>query len=65
VIGYVDGGFEKWKAAGEAVDMIIDIEADELAMDIPFDQNLVVVDVRKPAEFADGHVKNALNLPLD
>ena len=65
VIGYVDGGVEKWEAAGEAMDMIIDIEADELAMDIPFDPNLVVLDVRKPTEFADGHVKNALNIPLD
>ena len=45
--------------------MIIDIEADELAMDIPFDPNLLVLDVRKPTEFADGHVKNAMNIPLD
>lgn len=65
VIGYVDGGFEAWKAAGEEIDMIINVEADELAMDIPFDENLVVVDVRKPTEFADGHVKNALNIPLN
>ena len=50
--------------AGEEIDMIIDIEADELAMDIPFDNNLVVLDVRKPAEFAEGHVKDALNIPL-
>jgi rhodanese-related sulfurtransferase len=65
VIGYVDGGFEAWKAAGEEIDMIIGIEADELAMDIPFDENLVVLDVRKPTEFADGHVKDALNIPLN
>ena len=65
VIGYVKGGFEAWKAAGEEIDMIINVEADELAMDLPFDDNLVVLDVRKPAEFADGHVKNALNLPLN
>lgn len=64
VIGYVDGGFEAWKAAGEEVDMIIDVEADELAMDLPFDEKIVVLDVRKPTEFADGHVKDALNLPL-
>ena len=44
--------------------MIIDIEADEFAMDIPFDPNLVVLDVRRPAEFADGHVKDAMNLTL-
>lgn len=44
--------------------MIIDVEADELAMDIPFDENLVVIDVRKEAEYADGHIKDAVNIPL-
>ena len=34
-------------------------------MDIPFDEHLVVLDVRKPAEFAEGHVKNAVSLPLN
>lgn len=65
VAGYVKGGFEAWKNAGEAIDMIIDVEADELAMDIPFDDKLIVLDVRKPAEYASGHVKNALNIPLE
>jgi hydroxyacylglutathione hydrolase len=65
VIGYLQGGFEAWQKAGEEIDMIIDVEADELAMDMPFDDNLVVMDVRKPAEFADGHVKDALNVPLE
>ena len=45
--------------------MIIEVEADELAMDLPFDENLVVLDVRKPAEFAEGHVKHAMNIPLN
>jgi glyoxylase-like metal-dependent hydrolase (beta-lactamase superfamily II)/rhodanese-related sulfurtransferase len=62
--GYLDGGFPAWQTAGEKVDMVIDVEADELAMDIPFDPNLVIVDVRKPAEYGDGHVKQALNMPL-
>jgi hydroxyacylglutathione hydrolase len=65
VKGFVEGGFEAWKNAGEETDMIIDVEADELAMDIPFDDRLVVVDVRKPVEFAEGHVKNAVNIPLN
>ena len=55
---------DAWKKAGEELDLVIDIEADELAMDIPFDDRLVVVDVRKPVEFADGHVKDAVNIPL-
>lgn len=62
--GYLEGGMEAWKAAGEPTDMIINVEADELAMDLPFDERLVVVDVRKEAEFADGHVKDAVNIPL-
>ncbi len=64
VIGYVDGGINAWKNAGEELDLIINVEADELAMDLPFDENLVVLDVRKPVEYADGHVKDAINLPL-
>ena len=63
--GYLKGGFEAWKNAGEKVDIIIDVEADELIMDIPHDPNLVVVDVRREMEFADGHLANAVNLPLD
>lgn len=62
--GYLQGGFATWKEAGETVDMIINIEADELAMDLPFDPNLVVVDVRRETEYADGHIKDAVNLPL-
>jgi len=63
--GYLEGGYEAWQQAGEKIDLIIEVEADELAMDIPHDKNLVVVDVRRETEFADGHVKNALNLPLN
>ncbi len=64
VKGFLDGGFATWMDAGEPIDMIIDVEADELAMDIPFDDNLVILDVRRETEFADGHVKDAVNLPL-
>jgi glyoxylase-like metal-dependent hydrolase (beta-lactamase superfamily II)/rhodanese-related sulfurtransferase len=64
VKGFLDGGFPAWMDAGEPIDMIIDVEADELAMDIPFDENLLVLDVRRETEFADGHIKDAVNLPL-
>ena len=63
--GYLAGSFPAWVAAGETPDMIIDIEADELAMDLPFDPKILVVDVRKQPEFADGHLKDAVNIPLD
>ncbi|HTE24497.1 MBL fold metallo-hydrolase [Flavitalea sp.] len=65
MMGYLEGGIEAWKAGGNDIDLIIDIEADELAMDIPFDDNLIVIDVRREAEFADGHVAGAMNIPLN
>ncbi len=63
--GFLNGGYSEWQKAGEPIDMIIDVEADELAMDIPHDDNLVVLDVRRETEFGDGHVVNAINIPLD
>ena len=63
--GYLDGGFETWENAREPLDMIIEVEADEMAMDIPFDDHMVVLDVRGQTEYADGHVEEAINLPLD
>lgn len=65
MIGYLDGGFAAWQSAGEPIDLIVEVEADELAMDIPFDEHLLIADVRKETEYAGGHLKNAINLPLD
>jgi hydroxyacylglutathione hydrolase len=65
VQGYLDGGFEAWQNAGETIDLIIDIEPDELAMDMPHDDLLEIIDVRKATEFDAGHVKGAFNAPLD
>ncbi len=62
--GFLKGGFDTWKNAGEKTDLIINVEADELMMDIPHDPNLTVVDVRRETEYADGHLPDALNLPL-
>ncbi len=62
--GCLKGGFEAWQNDGEKIDLIIDIEADELMMDLPHDPNLLVVDVRKETEFGEGHLEDAMNLPL-
>ena len=62
--GFLQGSFDTWKNADEKTDMIIEVEADELLMDMPHDPNLTVVDVRRETEFADGHLAEAVNLPL-
>jgi hydroxyacylglutathione hydrolase len=63
--GYLNGGYEAWKNAGETIDVVIEVEPDELMMDIPFDPNLIIIDVRKPVEFAEGHINGAVNIPLN
>ncbi|HMO31550.1 MAG TPA: MBL fold metallo-hydrolase [Lacibacter sp.] len=63
-VGYLAGGYASWKEAGEPCDLYITVEADELAMDLPHDDYLIVVDVRSEAEYASGHVKDAVHLPL-
>jgi rhodanese-related sulfurtransferase len=65
VMGYLDGGYAAWMEAGEERDMIISIDPDELALEMQYDKKLMVLDVRKPTEFANGHLKGAFNLPLD
>lgn len=65
IIGHLEGGFEAWQAAGEKIDLIIDVEPDELAMDMPHDPKLEVIDVRKPGEFEAGHIQGATSTPLD
>ena len=65
MVGILKGGFNAWKESGNEIDMIIDVEADEVAMDLPFDDKMVVLDVRRETEFADGHVRKAINIPLN
>lgn len=65
IIGFLNGGYEAWKKSREEIDLLINVEPDELIMDLPFDEHLVVLDVRKPTEFEAGHVDDAENLPLE
>ena len=62
--GYLNGGFAAWTTAGKRYDLIIDVEVDELAMDIPFDEYLMVLDCRTEADFDKSHIKNSVSLPL-
>lgn len=63
-LGYLQGGFASWAAAGKAIDTVPQVTAVEMAdrmkMALP-----VVVDVRRPAEFTGDHISGASNVPLD
>ncbi len=63
VIGFLEGGYQSWLTSGKPVDTIERIDANlfEQNLDIEIDQ---VIDIRREAEFAAEHVKNAYNKPL-
>jgi rhodanese-related sulfurtransferase len=63
-IGFLKGGLQAWVDAGKEVDTIESITADEYAKRIK-NENVKVIDVRKPTEFSAEHVNGAINLPLD
>ena len=63
VIGFLEGGFDAWKNAGNEVDTVTRITADDFAE--RFKASPIVIDVRKPGEFAAEHVDGAKSIPLD
>ena len=64
VKGYLDGGVENWRRAGLPIDSIPQVSVNELKEKLAASEDLQVVDVRRPAEYGNGHVPRALNAPL-
>ena len=64
-IGYLKGGFEAWKNAGNEVDYIESISVDELASRKTQDSTISILDVRKQSEHFSEHIIDAANIPLD
>lgn len=62
-IGYLEGSFEAWKAAGKEVDTVERITAQVFAERYP--NHPLVFDVRKKSEFDSEHVVGAINVPLN
>lgn len=63
VAGYLQGGFDAWKNSGKETDEINRISAQEF--EAQYTPDNVVIDVRKPSEYAAEHVNNAYSKPLD
>ena len=64
VAGYLDGGFEGWRAAGLPVESVSQITAQELWARLN-DGGIDVLDVRREGEFEAGHIAGADWHPLD
>ena len=63
VLGYLNGGFEAWKAAGKEVDTVHRITPDEFASKFEAGKSMVI-DVRKESEYEAEHVEDAYSKPL-
>lgn len=63
VLGYLKGGMEAWKKAGKPTDTVTSISA--AAFKQQLDQKTLVFDVRKPSEYEQAHIEDAVLTPLD
>lgn len=61
-VGYLSGGTDAWKAAGEPLETIESVSAASLE---PIFDTISLVDVRKPGEWSAEHVDGAMHYALD
>ena len=64
-IGYLKGGISAWKNAGKDIDDVASISANDFESIIQTDENVQVLDVRKPGEYESEHLEMTLARPLD
>ena len=64
-LGFLEGGFPAWKAAGMEVDTIERVSVHALADILAQNPDTPVFDVRKQSEYRSEHVEGAENAPLD
>jgi rhodanese-related sulfurtransferase len=64
VIGYLHGGIEAWREAGLGMAHIAQISVGDLRHLVEKESEFQIIDVRRPPEYASGHVPHALHAPL-
>lgn len=63
VAGYLSGGMPAWASAGQKADGIRIISSEDLHDRIVAGEDMLLLDVRAPLEFADSHIEGAINIP--
>jgi rhodanese-related sulfurtransferase len=64
IVGWLDGGFEAWVAAGGEQERLETLEPSSLKAQLKLGSAPAVLDVRTPGEWNAGHIEGALHLPL-
>ena len=57
-IGWLSGGMQAWRTSGESVEVVDEISVGALERLLD-DSDMTVLDVRQPAEWAEGHIRGA------
>jgi len=65
VAGYLAGGFEAWQRANQPVERLPHVTVQDLDRLQREEAALQIADVRRPAEWEEGHIEGALLLPLN
>lgn len=65
VAGFASGGISGWIASGKLLEQTVQMSVYDLQAELDSDPELVVLDVRRPSEWQDGHLARAKHTPLD
>jgi hydroxyacylglutathione hydrolase len=65
VAGYLAGGIHAWQLANRPIERLPHITVQDLDRLQRDEADLQIADVRRPAEWEDGHIEGALLLPLN
>lgn len=63
--GFLRVGLDGWMKAEQPMDILISIDKEELTLDYKHDNDMKLLDVRSEEEYKKGHLKNAINVPID
>ncbi len=64
IVGYLDGGMAGWAVKGYITNSITQISAEDLHDMVIGSEKFVLLDVRAPQEYENGHIEGAINIPV-
>lgn len=64
IAGHLQWGMTEWKSQGQPVEVVPQISVHDLATMKEERPDLVVIDVREPFEWDEGHIEGALHVPM-
>jgi hydroxyacylglutathione hydrolase len=64
IVGFLQWGMVEWRSEALPVETTPQITVHDLAAWLEQDRDVVVIDVREPSEWDEGHIDGALHLPM-